>query len=79
MTVCVVTENSATSKWVNWEVEESMRMGKGVVAMYTGDAMPTRLPDAVREHHVKVVPWQHAALMRAIDEAAETRGAEGVK
>jgi hypothetical protein len=73
VTVCVLTDNSAQSKWVNWEIEESLAMGKGVVGMYLGSAPPRVLPPAVRAHQVELVPWKHDALMSAIERAARQR------
>lgn len=73
VTVCVLTDSSAESGWVDWEIRESIAMGKGVVGMYLGDRPPKALPATLREHHVQVVPWNHEALMRAIGRAAEQR------
>jgi hypothetical protein len=75
VTVCVLTDSSAQSEWVDWEIRESIAMGKGVVGMYLGDSPPQRLPESLREHHVEVVPWRHDALMTAIARAAERRTA----
>ena len=33
VTVVYVTDNSASSKWVNWEIEESLKRGKGVIGV----------------------------------------------
>ena len=57
MTVVFVSEHTANSKWVNWEIKRSLDLGKEVVAFHTGDAPPKRLPLAVRENGIKVVPW----------------------
>jgi hypothetical protein len=74
VTVVYVTEHSASSAWVDFEIRETIAMGKGVVCMYQGERPASVLPAAVREHHIQVVPWKHAELMRAIEHAA-TRGA----
>lgn len=69
VTVVYVSEHTAASKWVDWEIRESIALGKGVIAMYKGDRPPARLPAAVLEHKVSVVPWNHEAIMRAIEGA----------
>ena len=73
VTVVYVSENSATSKWVNWEIEESLKRGKGVVGVHKGDKPPATLPPALVASKSKVVKWQHAALTAAIQEARRNR------
>ncbi len=73
--VCVVYLSSHTwsSKWVQWEISEALRLGKAVIGVYKGTAPPRQLPEAFREGQLRVVPWRHEHLMRAIDEAAAKR------
>lgn len=70
LTIVYVSDGTADSQWVDWEIRESLAMGKGVVAMYQGDGPPKRLPRAVIENKIKVVPWKQETLAKAIDEAA---------
>jgi hypothetical protein len=71
VTICYVTNNTAKSKWVDWEIRESIALGKGVIAMYKGDAPPINLPSAVKELKIKLVQWNHQALSQAIKDAAK--------
>lgn len=73
VTVVYVSESSAKSKWVNWEIEESLKRGKGVVGVYKGDTPPTKLPPALAASQSKVVKWKHAELVTAIQEARNHR------
>lgn len=57
MTAVYLTDNSAKSGWVDWEIRRSLQLGKEVVAFHKGDAPPRSLPDAVKEHGIKVVSW----------------------
>ena len=68
--VVYLSDKTADSKWVNWEVKEAIEMGKGVVAMYKGDNPPSRLPKAVSENKVPVVTWNQKELARAIERQA---------
>jgi len=70
VTVVYVSDKTADSKWVDWEIREAVSMGKGVVAMYKGDKPPARLPKAIIDSKIKVVPWNQAALSKAIARAA---------
>lgn len=73
VTVVYVTENSASSKWVNWEIEESLKRGKGVIGVHKGEKPPAVLPPALVAAKSKVVKWQHAELVAAIHEARRNR------
>jgi hypothetical protein len=73
VTVCYVTENTARSKWVDWEIRESIKLGKGVIAMYKGDKPPRNLPSAFRELGIRLIPWNHEEITRAIDRATRVR------
>jgi hypothetical protein len=72
VTVVYVSDHTADSKWVDWEVQESIDQGKGVVAMYQGSGPPSRLPPALKKHKIKPVPWSQEILMKAIEKAAGT-------
>lgn len=73
VTVVYLTESSAKSEWVNWEIEESIRRGKGVVGVYKGDKPPKSLPTAIIDNKIKAVRWSHTELMWAIEEASINR------
>ena len=71
VTLVYVSNDTSDSKWVDWEIRESIRLGKGVVAMYKGDTKPTNLPHAISELRIKLVPWNHEAITDAIHRAAK--------
>jgi hypothetical protein len=73
VTVVYVSDKTAGSKWVDWEIRESIAMGKGVVAMHKGDTPPARLPKAVTENKVSVVSWNQKALAEAIKNQSKNR------
>jgi len=66
MTVVYLSAATATSKWVAAEIEMSIRMGKDVIAMHSGNTPPTKLPAKVREHGIPVVKWGKGELAKAI-------------
>ncbi len=73
VTVVYISDKTADSKWVNWEIQESIAMGKGVVAMHKGGSVPARLPKAVTENKVSVVSWNQKELTKAIKNQSENR------
>jgi hypothetical protein len=72
VTLVYVSENTASSKWVDWEIRESLVLGKGVVAVYQGGP-PETLPTAIVENAITVVAWTHQGLRAAIEAADRNR------
>ncbi len=71
--VVYLSDDSASSKWVNWEIEEGLRKGKGVVGVHKVGAAPKAVPPAFGDNRCEVVEWNHAALMAAIEAARKKR------
>jgi len=73
VTVVYVSNKTAGSKWVNWEVRESLAIGKGVLAMHKGSSPPSTLPKAITENKIPIVPWNQKELAKAIKKQSENR------
>ena len=65
LTLVYVSDHTAKSKWVNWEVEESVKLGKKVVGVYQGE-IPGRLPPAIKKHRIRVIAWSHKGIAKAL-------------
>ncbi len=61
LTVVFLSNSTAKSKWVAWEIEESLRMGKQVLGVYPKDAKPSSLPEAITTNKIKCVFWSDLA------------------
>ena len=55
--VIYLSKNTAQSKWVKWEVEKSLELGKKVIAVHPGDSFKGKRPSWFAGHDIKVVPW----------------------
>lgn len=75
VTAVMMTDNTHESDWVNWEIRESIRLGKGVIVIDKRSNTSSKLPAAVTENtkNIKIVPWKHKEIMDAVDVAAENR------
>ncbi len=73
VTVVYVSDKTANSKWVDWEIRESLTMGKGVVAMHKGDTPPKQFPKAITDKKIQVVPWNQKQLANAIQKQSENQ------
>jgi hypothetical protein len=66
VTLVYVSDATHGSEWVDWEIRESVKLGKRVVAMYKGDSPPAKLPAALVDNGIKSIPWTHDGLMDAL-------------
>lgn len=73
VTIVYLSSQSATSKWVDWEIRESLKLGKGVIGVYKGERPPRELPQSFKEFNLKSVKWAHEELSKAIEEASRKR------
>jgi hypothetical protein len=73
VTIVYLSKQSADSAWVNWEIEESFRRGKGVIGVYQGEHAPVTLPPAFAANKCKAVTWSHGAITQAINNARKNR------
>ena len=73
VTMVYLTDKTASSKWVNWEIEESLKRGKGVIGVYKGDTPPAKTPPAFQQNGCKAVKWEHSAMTNAIEDASTKR------
>jgi hypothetical protein len=73
VTLVYVSEHTADSKWVDWEIRESVRMGKGVIAVHKGESSPQKVPNALKELKIPIIPWTHKGIAAAIEKASKKR------
>ena len=71
VTVVLIGNNTAKSKWVNWEIEESKRQGKGILGIRLkdtwGDVPPGIASDAVGSWQPeKFAAWIEWAYQQSI-------------
>jgi hypothetical protein len=73
VTLVYVSEHTAASKWVDWEIRESVRMGKGVIAVHKGESPPQRIPNALMELKIPIIRWTQKGIAAAIEKASKKR------
>jgi hypothetical protein len=61
VTVVYLSDETAASKWVKWEVDKSLELGKRVIAMHPEGGRPSSMPSWIKEHKIKVVLWRDLA------------------
>lgn len=73
VTLVYISNDTANSKWVDWEIRESIKLEKGVVGVYQGDHPPATLPKAMKEFKIDTVAWNQKDISKAIAKAAKRR------
>lgn len=73
VTMVYLSANSINSDWVKWEIEQSKKMGNGVIAVYKGDKPPAYIPSHITDNVSSIVQWNHASMMQAIEDASTNR------
>ena len=73
VTLVYVSEHTADSKWVDWEIRESVSMGKGVIVVHKGESPPKKIPSALTELKIPVIPWTQKGIAAAIEKASQKR------
>ena len=61
LTVVFLSNSTARSPWVAWEIEKSIELGKRVVGVYPQDAKPTSFPEPITKNRIECVPWPDLA------------------
>lgn len=57
VTIVYLSDATAKSRWVKWEVEKSLELGKKVIAVHPGQRFTGRSPSWLAGSSIKVVPW----------------------
>ena len=66
VTVCLISENTHTSSWVKWELEESERQGNKIIAMALKGVDRAVLPPLIKQKKLSFHGWDPALLQRLL-------------
>lgn len=68
--VCLISENTHKSKWVDCQLQKNRNKGNKIIAMALKGTTDAVLPVVVKEENLKFYPWDPERLKKLI--AAET-------
>lgn len=69
VTVCLISEQTHTSKWVDWELQESDKKGNTIIAMALKDVPRATLPKLIKEKNLAFHEWDPGQLSSLIHSA----------
>ena len=70
VTLVYLTKNSAKSRWVDWEIQESIKQGKGIIGVYQGEK-PKIFPGSFDKKNFKITEWKQKTLTKLIEEISK--------
>lgn len=70
--VCLISENTHKSKWVDCQLQKNRNKGNKIIAMALKGTTDAVLPTVIREENLKFYPWDPQRLKKLI--IAETPG-----
>lgn len=68
--VCLISENTHKSKWVDCQLQKNRNKGNKIIAMALKGTTDAVLPTVVKEENLKFYPWDPQRLKKLI--AVET-------
>lgn len=74
MTICLIGSQTASSRWVNWEVRESNDFGKGILGVRLYSNRQHTVPRAVLDSAAEVLDWNIDEIVAGIERAARRTG-----
>lgn len=66
ITVCLISESTHTSNWVDWELQVSHEKGNAIIAMALKDVERAVLPKLIKQLGLTFYAWDPAHLQRLI-------------
>ncbi|MGQ9628377.1 MAG: TIR domain-containing protein [Anaerolineae bacterium] len=69
VTVCLISENTHRSAWVDWELEESDKKGNTIIAMALKGVERAVLPKLIKEKRLTFHSWDPQRLNELIGKA----------
>ena len=60
-TVVYLSPHAAASKWVEWEINQSLAAGKKVLGVYSGKVQPAAAFPAISKNGITCVSWSQLA------------------
>jgi len=68
ITVCLISDNSHNSKWVDCQLQKSRNKGNRIIAMALKGTVDAVLPTVIREENLTFYPWDPQRLKKLIAE-----------
>src|SRR5437868_2045110 len=65
--VVLIGKETATRRWVNWEIEEAHRQGKRIIGVYERGGTEADVPENLEKYGSAIVGWNSTNIVSAIN------------
>jgi len=66
LSIILIGENTYKSEWVDWEIRETIRLGKKVFGVKLKDDPNITIPSSLIKNKIEILPWNHEKINGAI-------------
>lgn len=75
--VVLIGKETSKSDWVNWEIEEAIKLGKQVIGVHVSEEMKYEIPEGLKSFADAIVPWNSKDIKSALNGNAVYKDAHG--
>ncbi len=68
--IVLIGKETATRRWVNWEIDEANRQGKRIVGVFVRGGTDADVPASFEKYGSALVAWNSESIMDAIEGTA---------
>ena len=65
--ICIISKDTHTRHWVDWEIDQANKKGKRIVGVFTEGASDSDLPSNFKNYGDTLVGWQSERIIGAIE------------
>lgn len=66
-TIVLIGPDTHKREWVNWEIEQSNKMGNNIVGVYIHKEKGAELPDSFEKYGNDLVGWDTDCIIKAVE------------
>lgn len=66
VTICLIGAKTASSEWVDWEIQKSIDLGNHVFGVRLSSTANHPVPAALTRNGAKILPWNIDSIVREI-------------
>lgn len=75
--VVLIGKETSKSDWVNWEIEEAIKLGKQVIGVHVSEDMNYEIPEGLKNFADAIVPWNSKDIKSALNGYTVYKDAHG--
>jgi len=70
--VVLIGKKTHERKWVNWEIEEAIKLNREVIGIIIPDESDLKIPSVFKKHGIAILEWNEEKILDRINSIAST-------